>query len=191
MIKKIILLLISFSFGFSQNIDDKVAAKFLVLDNASYQKAQDANLLNGGILKEYTINDVRLKKRDLKNFYPEYFLYNSELKCSEINKVVVRNNKKENITDSRSLKTTKETKEAIKKMRFLQIVSELGVKSDIKKLKKQFSNDMIKVIYSIGFVCKDELVLRGQTYNVGDHIDSYKITNIKHHDGFISFKKSN
>jgi hypothetical protein len=190
-IKIIITLLLSINISlFAVSNGEKSVAKFLVVDNATYTRIVNSNLLNDGIYKKYLVSDARLRDEELKEFYPEYFIFTTTTKCNAINSLTLENQPSLNIQDKSMLLNEKDILSVVKKIKFLQIASEHQNEQNLTNLSKYFDKDLTKVIHSIGYLCKNKLMLRDKVYKVGDIISSkFKITKIDTFRGKLSIKK--
>lgn len=159
---------------------DDDGAKFLVVDNPTYEKIEKLNLLNGGINKEYIVSSSRLTLEDLKQYYPEYFLYQGEI-CNAVNKVVKvsEKNKVKSTEPVLALKTKEEIQDEVRKIKLLQMLSE--AKQDT--INTSTINE--KIIKGIGIVCDNKLVLKGKKYSANDTVGTAKIDSISIINGII------
>lgn len=177
MIKRV-LLVVLFLFSFSE-AKEKNEAKFLVVDSNVYEKIQMLSILDGGIKKEYIVSSTRLSNDSLKEFYPEYFIYNAPV-CFNINDVYVNNNKN---VKFEHLKDKNDIKKEVKKIKLLQMLSE----SKTEEIGLSKIND--KIIKSVGIICDKNLFLRGKAYNINSEIGEFKIKSINTKNATISLEK--
>jgi len=144
-------------------------AKFLVVDSKTHEKIKILNILNGGIEKEYIISSLKLAKKDLEKYYPEYFLYDG-LKCNTINSIQTnKNNLNKKVT---VLSEDKDIKNEIKKIKLLQMLNdEISTNIDTSTVNPS-------IVKAIGVLCSSRLFLRGQSYGKGDVVGNMIIKSI-------------
>ena len=170
-----------FLFLFLNSLFSAENAKLLVVDKNIYEKINNLNILNNGIKVKYLISSTKFNN-NLKDIYPEYYLYNGE-KCNIVNEVSFTNIdtfKKNNLKYE-----PKNTFDIVKKVKLTQIL----LNDNEEKLVD--NNELMHTIISLGAICKNKLIIRGKEYFVGDNISDKKINLIDYEKSIIYLIKGN
>jgi hypothetical protein len=175
--RKVLFLLISFSIVLFAN-DTKSVAKILVVDKAAFEKIESVNILNGGLQKRFVISSSRISQNDLKEFYPEYFLYKG-LNCQLINKVEVINQEYKESHDASPIRSKAQVKREIEKIKMVQALVDIGYKN-LNTL--DLNRDSIK---AFGILCNNQIIIREKAYKEKDFIGNLKIRRIDSKDNSI------
>lgn len=166
MITKILCVLILLSsMSYAKEKDD---AKFLVVDADTYKKIELLNILNGGIKKEYRVSSKSVSDKDLKKYYPEFFLFNGPI-CNSVKKIV--SNKSQLNKKNTTLISEKDIKKEIKRIKLLQMLNETNESIVTSKINKN-------IIKSLALICNNQLFLRGKFYRTNDNIGDFIIKSI-------------
>jgi len=158
-------------------------AKFLVVDNKTYEQISNLNILNGGIEKKNIISSIRLNKEELLHYYPEYFLYKGQ-KCNIVNKIYTRNKKISN--SMLKLVKKEDILREVRKIKLLQLLSDNNDNDNI-NVNLKLSKNIIK---SIAVICKNSLLIRGIYYKSGDEINKIKIDSIDSKNSILYIKEN-
>jgi hypothetical protein len=172
--KKTLFFLIAFSIALVAN-ETKSVAKILVVDKAAYEKIESVNILNGGLAKRFVVSSSRLSLKDMKKYYPEYFLYKGE-NCQLINKVEVINKEYDKAHDSSPIASEALVKKEIEKLKMVQALVDIGYKN-INTF--DLNRDSIK---AFGIMCKNKVMIRQKLYKEKQYIGNFKIRKIDSND---------
>ena len=170
-----------FLFLFLNSLFSANNAKLLVVDKNIYEKINNLNILNDGIKVKYLISSTDINS-ELKKIYPEYYLYNGE-KCNIINEISLTNIdtfKKENLKYK-----PKKIQDIVKKVKLLQILLNDNKKSLVN------NKNLMHTIISLGVICDNKLIIKGNEYLLGDDIANNKINLIDADKSIIYLIKGN
>lgn len=158
--------------------DTKDVAKILVVDKSAYEKIDTVNILNGGLTKQYVVNSSRINEKNLKDYYPEYFLYTGK-RCQLINKVEIINEEYDDTHDASIITDSASMKKEIEKLKMLQALVDIGYKNlDTYDLNR----DSIK---AFGILCDGKIIIRQKSYMEKDLIGNLKVRKIDTRDNSI------
>lgn len=178
MLKKVI-----FSFGFlGSTLLFAQGAKFLVVEDALFNKIETLNILNGGIKKDHIIKSTKLSDDDMKKYYSEYFLYDAT-ECNKINKIVVVKDSNYPKQNMGKLTSENEKLDEIKSLKLLQILNDYG---------KNFTTSKVstEIVESVGVICDNKLLFRGQNFAENSMLNEIKIKKIDEANGIIYVEKN-